>query len=87
MARTRQVIDLPPPVPVEVMEHQVIERSCPHCAAWKPPTLDRSGQVFDQGRIGVHVAILVAYVHTVRRLPIRCIQEYLALRHRLQPEQ
>jgi hypothetical protein len=79
VARTRKVIDLPPPAPVEVLEHQVIERSCPHCATWKTPTLDLTGQVLGQGRIGVRVAALVAYLRTVLRLPIRRIQDSAVL--------
>jgi transposase len=35
----RQVIELPPPVPVEVVEHQVIKRWCPHCRRWCSPQL------------------------------------------------
>jgi transposase len=83
VARTRQVIDLPPPQPVEVVEHRVIERYCVHCDAQKTPTLDLTGQVLGQSRIGVRVAALVAYLRTVLRLPIRRIQEYLATMHEL----
>jgi hypothetical protein len=28
---SREVIELPPPQPVEVIEHQVVKRWCPHC--------------------------------------------------------
>jgi hypothetical protein len=59
VARTRQVIDLPPPQPVEVVEHRVIERYCVHCDADKTPTLDLTGQVIGQSRIGVRVAALI----------------------------
>ena len=83
VARTRQVIDLPPPQPVEVVEHQVIERYCPHCDAWKTPTRNLTGQVLGHSRIGVRVAALIAYLRTVLRLPIRRIQEYLATVHAL----
>ena len=37
---TRQVIELPPPQRVEVIEHQVVKRWCPHCAGWRSPRLD-----------------------------------------------
>ncbi len=83
VARTRQVVDLPPPQPVEVVEHRVIERYCVHCDAQKTPALDLTGQVLGQGRIGVRVAALIAYLRTVLRLPIRRIQEYLATLHGL----
>ncbi len=38
---TRQVIELPPPVPVEIVEHRVIKRWCPVChQRWHSPKLD-----------------------------------------------
>lgn len=80
---SREVIELPPPQPVEVIEHQVVKRWCPHCVCWRSPQLDLTGQVFGQGRIGVRVAALVAYMRTTLRLPIRHIQTYLATLHAL----
>jgi hypothetical protein len=53
VARTRQVIDLPPPQSVDVIEHRVIERYCVHCDAWHTLALDLTGQVIGQSRIGV----------------------------------
>ena len=79
----REVIELPPPVPVEVTAHQVIKRYCPHCQRWHSPHLDLSAQVSGQGRIGHGIASLVAYLRTTLRLPIRSIQDYLQTRHRL----
>lgn len=81
---TREVIELPPPQAVEVIEHQVVKRWCPCCEAWRSPHLDLSGQVFGQGRIGVRVAALVVYLRTKLRLPVRQIQEYLRTLHRLE---
>jgi transposase len=81
---TREVIELPSPQPVEVIEHQVIKRWCPHCAGWRSPKLDLAGQVIGQGRIGVRVASLVSYLRTTLRLPFRAIQSYLATLHGLQ---
>jgi len=80
---SREVIELPPPPPVEVIEHQVVKRWCPHCAHWRSPQLDLSGQVLGQGRIGVRVAALVAYLRTTLRLPVRQVQSYLATLHGL----
>ena len=79
----REVIELPEPQPVEVVEHQVIKRWCPHCGAWRSPVLDLGGQVLGQGRIGVRVAALVSYLRTTLRLPVRLIQEYLETLHGL----
>jgi len=80
---TREVIELPPPQPVDVIEHQVVKRWCPCCKAWRSPKLDLSGQVIGQGRIGTRIAGLVAYLRTTLRLPVRKIQEYLATLHNL----
>ena len=79
----REVIEIPAPPPVEVIEHQVIKRWCPHCEKWQRPKLDLRGQVIGQGRIGVRVASLVSYLRTTMRLPIRALQEYLATMHHL----
>ena len=79
----RQVIELPPPQAVEVIEHQVIKRYCPHCQRWRSPQLDLQGQVFGHGRIGVRLASLVAYLRQSLRMPVRRIQEYLETFHRL----
>jgi len=80
---SRQVIELPPPPPVEVIEHQIIKRFCPCCRRWRSPQLDLSSQVLGQGRIGVRIAALVAYLRTTLRLPIRRIQSYLHTIHHL----
>jgi transposase len=80
---SREVVELPAPQPVEVIEHQVIKRWCPHCQKWRSPKLDLSGQVFGQGRIGVRVAALVAYLRTTLRVPVRQVQKYLATLHGL----
>lgn len=78
----RQVIELPPPRAVEVTEHQVIKRFCPHCERWRTPKLDLSGQVLGRSRIGVRLVSLVAYLRSTLRLPLRLIQSYLVTVHR-----
>ncbi len=79
----RQVIDLPPPQPVAVIEHQVIKRWCPSCRRWHSPQLDLRGQVFGQGRIGVRIASLIAFLALVLRVPVRRIQAYLRSLHQV----
>jgi hypothetical protein len=81
---TREVIELPAPAPVEVVEHQVIKRWCPACGKWCRPQLDLTGVVLGQGRMGVRVASLVSYLRTTLRLPVRAIQAYLATMHNLE---
>jgi hypothetical protein len=80
---SREVLELPEPQPIEVIEHRVIKRFCPHCRRWHSPKLELSGVVLGQGRIGVRVASLIAYLRTSLRLPIRRLQAYLRTVHRL----
>jgi transposase len=80
---TREVVELPPPQRVEVIEHQVIKRWCPSCEKWRSPRLDLSGQVLGQGRIGVGITSLVVYLRTSLRLPVETIQTYLETMHGL----
>jgi hypothetical protein len=80
---SREVIELPEPQPIEVIEHRVVKRFCPHCKRWHSPKLDLSGQVLGQGRLGVRVVSLIAYLRTTLRLPIRRIQAYLSTLHQL----
>ena len=81
---TREVIELPEPQPLEVIEHRIIKRFCPHCKRWHSPKLDLRGQVLGQGRLGVRIVSLIAYLRTTLRLPIRRIQAYLRSLHQLQ---
>jgi len=77
----RQVIEVPPPQPLEIIEHQIIKRFCPHCRRWRSPQLDLSGQVLGQGRIGVRIASLIGFLSQTLRLPVRRIQSYLHTLH------
>ncbi len=83
VARRRQVIELPPPPPVEVTEHVVYHGWCSQCGTWREAPLDVSQEVVGQGRFGVKIASLIAYLRTVMRLPVRQIQAYLASLHGL----
>jgi transposase len=80
---TRQVLELPEPKPVEIIEHQVIKRWCPVCQRWHHPTLDLTGQVLGRSRIGVRLASLIAYLRTPLRLPLAAIRRYLISVHQL----
>jgi hypothetical protein len=83
VARTREVIDLPPPPPVAVTAHQILKRYCPVCQRWQVPAPDWSGHVLGQGRFGVRLVSLIAYLRAEARLPVRTIQEYLATLHQV----
>ena len=83
VARRRQVIELPPPPPIEVTEHVVYHGWCSQCGTWREAPLDVSAQVMGQGRMGVKLTSVIAYLRTVMRLPVRQIQAYLATLHGL----
>ena len=83
VARRRQVIEIAPPPPVEVTEHAVYHGWCSQCKKWREAPLDVSTQVMGQGRLGVKITSLIAYLRTVMRLPIRQIQAYLGTLHGL----
>ena len=40
LARCREVRDLPPPLPVIVIEFQLLQPYCPHGARWQEPVLN-----------------------------------------------
>ncbi len=78
VARSRQVIDLPEPAPVEITEHRLRKRHCPACDRWWTPRVDFGGQVLGQGRLGVRLVSVIAYLRQSARLPLRTIQHLLA---------
>ena len=80
---SRQVLELPPPPPIEVIEHRIIKRFCPKCVRWRSPKLDLSGQVLGRSRIGVRLASLIGFLRTPLRLPLATIRRYLGSVHQL----
>lgn len=78
---TREVIDIPSPPPVEVVEHQVMRGWCRRCRRWRSAPVRWDGIVAGQGRIGVRLMGLVAYLRARLRLPVESIQEYVATVH------
>src|SRR5947209_8200302 len=83
VARRWQVIELPPPPPIEVTEHVVYHGWCSQCGTWREAPLDVSREVIGQGRMGVKLTSVIAYLRTVMRLPVRQIQAYLSTLHGL----
>jgi hypothetical protein len=81
LARCREVIDLPPPAPVQITEHRIFKGWCAGCRKWHEAPVDVHAEVLGQGRIGVRLASLIATLRTVMRLPIRQIQELLRTLH------
>ncbi len=83
LAKRRQVVELPPPQPVEVTEHQLFRSWCARCSKWHYASVDLNGQVVGHGRMGVRIASLIAYLSTCMRMPVRLIREYLYTIHSL----
>src|SRR5437660_2593174 len=81
LARRREVIDLPPPVPVQITEHRIFKGWCAECQKWQEAPVDVHAEVLGQGRIGVRLASLMATLRTVMRLPIRQIRDLLHILH------
>jgi transposase len=84
LARLRQVIDVPVPPPVQVTEHRIYKGWCAGCGKWHEAPVDLHEQVLGQGRIGVRLASIIAYLRTVMRLPIRQLRDYLLTVHGFQ---
>jgi transposase len=76
-ARVREVIDVPEPLPVEVIHHRIFKGWCAQCQKWHEAPVDLHEQVLGQGRLGVRLLSLLATLRTVMRLPIRQIQALL----------
>jgi transposase len=77
LARLREVIDVPPPPAVEVTEHRIYKGWCAGCQRWYEAPADFSAHVLGQGRIGVRLASIIAYLRTVMRLPLRQLRDVL----------
>ena len=81
LARLREVIDVPPPPPIEVIHHRIYKGWCARCQKWHEAPVDVQEEVLGQGRIGVRLASMMAYLRAVLRLPIRQIQQLLLTLH------
>lgn len=81
LARVREVIDVPPPPPVEVIHHRIFKGWCTQCQRWHQAPVDLHEQVLGQGRLGVRLVSLIATLRTGMRLPIRQLRELLHTLH------
>jgi hypothetical protein len=77
LARSREIIDVPPPPAVEVTEHRIYKGWCTNCQKWHEAPVDFSKQVLGQGRISVQLASMIAYLRSVMRLPLRQLRDVL----------
>jgi transposase len=78
--RTREVIELAP-TPVEVVEHQYLERVCPLCGKRAVPRAELGRAVLGRQRLGMGLVSLIATLREAGRLPVATIQWYLATVH------
>ncbi len=83
LAGRRQVIELPPPPPVQVTEYQLFKGWCARCCKWHYASVDLSDQVVGHGRMGVRIASLIAHLRISLRMPVLLIKEYLHTIHSL----
>jgi len=81
--RTREVIELAPS-PVQIIQHQYLERRCPLCGKRWVPKPELADQVLGQGRFGIELLCRIATLREEGRLPIRVIQWYLETIHQLE---
>jgi transposase len=77
LARCREVIDIPPPSPVQITDHRIFKGWCAGCQKWHEAPVDLGEEALGQGRIGVRLSSLIAYVRTTLRLPFRQIRDLL----------
>ena len=80
--KTRQLIELPP-VQAQVVEHQLIQRTCPQCQKRWAPAVDFSSLTVGHQRFGISLQAEVALLREQCRLPFRVIQDYLKHRFNL----
>lgn len=81
LARCREVIDVPPPSSVQITEHRIFKGWCAGCQKWHEAPVDLHTEVLGQGRIGVRLSSMIAYLRTSLRLPLRQIRELLRTVH------
>lgn len=81
LARCREVIDVPPPPLVQITEHRIFKGWCSGCQKWHEAPVDLHAEVLGQGRIGVRLVSMIAYLRTSLRLPLRHIRELLHTLH------
>jgi hypothetical protein len=82
VARTREVIEVPL-APAVVTEHVYLVRTCPGCRGRWQPGPEVAGVVVGQGRLGIGLLSLIAWLREEARLPVAAIQRYLAQVHAL----
>lgn len=78
----RQIIDIPV-TPAAITEHQVFEHWCHHCHKKVAPQVDFSTEVLGSHRLSLRLMSFMAVLREQCRLPVRVIQLYFQLFHKL----
>ncbi len=78
----RQVIDIPL-TPVTITEHRVFEHWCGQCQKKVAPKVDLSDQVLGNHRVSLKLMSFMATLREELRLPVRAVQTYLKIFHKL----
>jgi hypothetical protein len=78
LRQRRLVIEVPPPAPLEITEHQIYVGWCPRCRRWHRPAPDLSSLTLGQGQIGLRLASLIATLRYQGRLPLDVVAALLA---------
>jgi transposase len=81
LARVREVIEVPPPPPVQVIHHRIFKGWCTSCQKWHEAPVALQREALGQGRLGVRLISLIALWHTVMRVPVRQIRALLSTLH------
>lgn len=81
LARVREVIEVPEPLPVEIIHHRIFKGWCVQCQKWHEAPVDLHAEVLGQGRLGVRLVSLIATLRTVMRLPVRHICALVSTLH------
>lgn len=74
---------MPPPPPVEIIEHRIYKGWCSQCQHWQKTDPQLATETVKGSRFGSRIARLISYLRLVLRLPIGLIQKYLASIHQL----
>jgi transposase len=84
VGRTRQVLEIAPPPPLEVIEHRLQRGWCSYCHQWREASVDLHEHVIGQSRFGVRFVATLTTMRMALRLPIRVIQQWLATMYQIQ---
>ena len=66
---------------MQITKHRIFKGWCAGCQKWYEAPVDLREEALGQGRIGVRLTSLIAYLRTSLRLPFRQIRDLLRTLH------